>query len=69
MDDLPPYYAARVQNQELRYDSEHAAQTQLEVLGEMAERCKAERAATVPAETPSSNVLMLKLRTLPLAPS
>lgn len=53
VDDLPPYYAARVQNQELRYDSEHAAQTQLEVLGEMAERCKAERAATVPAETPA----------------
>jgi len=53
VEDLPPYYAAKVQNKELRYDSEHAAQTQLEVLGEMAERCKAERAATVPAESPT----------------
>ncbi|WP_341728664.1 protein phosphatase 2C domain-containing protein [Brooklawnia sp.] len=49
--DLPPYYASKVRNKELRYASEHAAQTQVEMLGEMAERCKAERAASVPAES------------------
>ncbi len=51
VDDLPPYYASKVRNKELRYDSEQAAQTQLQVLDEMAERCRAERASEANPES------------------
>lgn len=46
VDDLPPYYAGRVEQRELRYDSLEVTHEELANLGRMAERCIAERAAS-----------------------
>lgn len=43
--DLPPFYADKVRARALEYDSLDQAHEQLKTLGEMAERCIAERAA------------------------
>ena len=49
--DLPPYYASRVESQDLQYGSLEEAHQSLSELGRMAERCIAERAAGTPAPT------------------
>ncbi len=54
VDDLPPYYAGRVRDADLRYDSVDQAHEQLASLGRMAERCIAERAASGGAPNSSS---------------
>ncbi|WIY84283.1 protein phosphatase 2C domain-containing protein [Propionimicrobium sp. PCR01-08-3] len=52
--DLPPYYEAKVRNKELRFDAVDQAQGTLDKLGEMAERCKAEREASGEPSTPQA---------------
>lgn len=52
INDLPPYYAGQVRDRSMTYGSHADAQEQLVALGEMAERCIAERAAN-PSPTPS----------------
>lgn len=51
--DLPPYYAGRVEQRELRYGSLDEAHEELANLGRMAERCIAERAQRAATASPS----------------
>lgn len=50
--DLPPYYAGMVRNDQLRYDSLELAQNEVNDLEQLAEKCRAERAAKPPAPSP-----------------
>lgn len=54
--DLPPYYASEVQAGHLRYDSVEEARRQLVHLGELAEKCIAERRAGSPSTGPDEPV-------------
>lgn len=54
IDDLPPYYAAKVRNAEMTYTSIDEARSAMENLAAMAERCRAERAAATGQPTPSA---------------
>lgn len=57
VNDLPPYYAGQVREQKMTYGSQQDAREQLVELGEMAERCIAERAgqANTPPSTPGAS--------------
>lgn len=51
--DLPPYYAGQVRDRQMTYGSQQDAQEQLVQLGQMAERCIAEREAkATPSPSP-----------------
>ena len=54
IDDLPPYYAAKVRNAEMTYTSIDEARSAMENLAAMAERCRVERAAATGQPTPSA---------------
>lgn len=55
--DLPPYYAGLLRDQQLRYDSEQAARAEIAHLNQLAERCRAQRAANQhgPTATPQAS--------------